>query len=108
MNLAAGSYVISAKMLIFNNDSFTRTAKCVIWNGAGAVTAENSALDFGLNIYTTEAVESVMPLLTPLTLASPGTVTVQCMAAPGGSGDGVVGVNRIKMIAVQTGSLTLQ
>jgi hypothetical protein len=108
MNLAAGSYIISAKLLIFNTAAFTRTAKCVIWNGAGAVTAENSALDFGLNIYTTEASESVMSLLTPLTLASPGTVTVQCVSPTVGGVDGVVGVNRIKMVAVQTGSLTLQ
>jgi hypothetical protein len=97
-------------MLIFNNDSFSRTAKCILWNGASAVDSEGSAsvLDFGLTVYPLASFESTMTLMSPLTLAAPGTVTVQCAVLPGGSGPGVVGVNRIKLIAVQVGSLIVQ
>jgi hypothetical protein len=100
--------VLTAKTLIANNDTFTRTVHCAIWNGSNQVTNENLALDFGLMTFTQESFESVMALEAPLTLASPGTVTLQCLAVSAGSGDGVVIANRLKLIAIQTGSLTVQ
>ncbi|HET9321009.1 MAG TPA: hypothetical protein VFO27_14575, partial [Bryobacteraceae bacterium] len=107
LSLPAGSWHLEAKFLIFNNDTFARTVKCLIWNGT-TVTAENSSLDFGLTVLTTDIFETVMTLHAPVTLASPGSVTAQCLVTSGGSGDNVVGASRQRFVATALASVTTQ
>lgn len=82
--------MISAKMTVANLDPFQCTVKCVLWNGSGAVSDEQQSLDLGLVIPPPQ-LQSVMALTAPLTLASPVTVTLQCVVDT--NGPGVVGLN---------------
>lgn len=101
MNLPAGSFVISAKSEITNNAGTGNTvARCRLNSPAGDFDEGLAALE---DVNTAGSANAgTIAMAVGSTLASPGTVTLQCR----NEGSGNSNARFIKLSAIQVGALT--